>query len=350
MVLMPLGDRHMPSDSPVILAENLTRVFVTYRQREGLIGSLRSFVRRETTRKVAVDGVSFRVEAGELVGFLGPNGAGKTTTLKLLSGILHPTSGGATVLGHVPWRREGAFLRRMAIVMGQKNQLWWDLPAQDSFLLNRDIYQVPERSFRAKLEELTDLFQLGDLTRQPLRKLSLGERMKCELIGSLLHSPEVLFLDEPTIGLDVVTQKRLREFIREYSRRTGITTILTSHYMRDIEELCERAVIIDSGRIVHDGGLRSLVERHATHKIIEVRLEQLVPLETLARFGEVAEMDGLRAAVRVPRERVPAAAAALLAELPVADIGIEEVTAEEVLRQLFVDRAATAAPTEASTP
>jgi ABC-2 type transport system ATP-binding protein len=328
----------MSPHSPVIVAEDLTRVFVTYRRGEGLRGSLRSFFRRETTRKLAVDRVSFRVEAGELVGFLGPNGAGKTTTLKLLSGILHPTSGAATVLGHVPWRREASFLRRMAIVMGQKNQLWWDLPAQDSFLLNRDVYQIPERAFRQKLEELASLFDLGDLTKQPLRKLSLGERMKCELVGSLLHSPQVLFLDEPTIGLDVVTQKRLREFIREYGQRTGITTILTSHYMRDIEELCERAIIIDSGRIVHDGKLRALVERYATHKIIEVRFEQPVPAAALARFGEVVEANGLRATVRVPRERVPSAAAELLGTLPVADIGIEEVTAEEVIRQLFVQR------------
>jgi len=340
----------MPPDSPIILAENLTRAFVTFQRGEGLRGALRSFVRRETKQKVAVDGVSFRVEAGELVGFLGPNGAGKTTTLKLLSGILHPTSGSATVLGHVPWRREADFLRRMAIVMGQKNQLWWDLPAQDSFLLNRDIYQIPERDFRAKLQELTDLFELGDLTSQPLRKLSLGERMKCELVGSLLHSPRVLFLDEPTIGLDVVTQKRLREFIREYTRQTGITTILTSHYMRDIEELCERAVIIDSGRLIHDGRLADLVERYATYKIIEVRLEQPVPAESLARFGEVVEANGSRASIRVPRDRVPAVAADLLATLPVADIGIEAVTAEEVIRQLFGRRADGASPEEVAAP
>jgi ABC-2 type transport system ATP-binding protein len=328
----------MTEVAPIILAQDLRRVFVTFRKREGLLGSLGSFVHRQATEKVAVDRVSFRIEAGELVGFLGPNGAGKTTTLKLLSGILHPTSGTATVLGHVPWRREQAFLRRISIVMGQKNQLWWDLPAQDSFLLNRDVYQIPERRFREKIEELTSLLELGDLTKEPLRKLSLGERMKCELVGSLLHSPEVLFLDEPTIGLDVVTQKRLRDLIREYCRRTGTTTILTSHYIRDIEELCERALIIDSGRIVYDGNLRKLVERHATHKLITVRFERNVPPATVARFGEVAENDGLRATLRVARERVPAAAAQLLHELPVADIAIEDISVEEVIRLLFSEK------------
>jgi len=331
------GAATVSSEQPAIQAQELTRVFRTFRKGQGLWGSLRSFVRREVVDKVAVDAVSFRIEPGELVGFLGPNGAGKTTTLKLLSGILHPTSGAATVLGHVPWRREPAFQRRIAIVMGQKNQLWWDLPAQDSFLLNRDIYQIPEARFRGNLEELTGLFELGDLTSQPLRKLSLGERMKCELVGSFLHSPEVVFLDEPTIGLDVVTQKRLRELVREYSRRTGVTTILTSHNMRDIEELCERAIIIDHGRIMYDGSLRQLVERHATHKFITVRFEEEVAPARLAPFGEVCGTNGGSTTLRVPREEVPAVAAGLLRELPVEDIAIEEISAEEVVRQLFAD-------------
>jgi ABC-2 type transport system ATP-binding protein len=330
----------MPDTPTVIQADSLTRVFSTYRKREGFLGSLSSFVRRETSTKTAVDGVSFRIERGELVGFLGPNGAGKTTTLKLLSGILHPTSGSATVLGHAPWRREADFQRRISIVMGQKNQLWWDLPAMDSFALNRDIYQIPERDFRARLDELTALFGLEDLTTQPLRKLSLGERMKCELVGSLLHAPEVLFLDEPTIGLDVVTQKRLREFIGAYSRRTGVTTILTSHYMRDVEELCKRAVIIDHGRIIYDGALRDLVQKHATHKLIEVLFTQTVASETCGRFGDLVECDGMRATLRVARDRVPQVAASLLGELPVADISIAETSAEEVVRGLFQERSA----------
>jgi len=328
----------MSDTEPVIVAEDLTRVFTTYRKREGLLGSLRSFIRREFTRKTAVDGVSFRIERGELVGFLGPNGAGKTTTLKLLSGILHPTSGAARVLGHVPWRRQPDFQRRISIVMGQKLQLWWDLPAMDSFVLNRDVYQIPEPDFRRRLDELTSLFDVEDLTRQPLRKLSLGERMKCELIGSLLHGPEVVFLDEPSIGLDVVTQKRLREFIGEYSRRTGVTTILTSHYMRDIEELCKRAVIIDHGRIVYDGDLRELIQRHATHKRIEVQSDGIVSEEVCRRFGEVVECNGSRATLRVPRDRVPQVAAGLLRELPIADISILETSAEEVIRGLFTER------------
>jgi len=325
------------SDQPAIEARDLTRVFRTFRKGQGLWGAVRSFVRREAVEKTAVDAVSFRIEAGELVGFLGPNGAGKTTTLKLLSGILHPTSGAATVLGHVPWRREPPFQRRIAIVMGQKNQLWWDLPAQDSFLLNRDIYEIPEERFRRNLDELTGLFELGDLTSEPLRKLSLGERMKCELVGSLLHSPDVVFLDEPTIGLDVVTQKRLRELVREYSRRTNVTTILTSHNMRDVEELCERAIIIDHGRIMYDGGLRELVERHATHKFITVRFLEAVAAERLRPFGEVCATSSGGATLRVPREGVPVVAAGLLRDLPVEDIAIEEITAEEVVRQLFAD-------------
>ncbi len=338
----------MAADTPVIACQDLTRVFATYQKREGLLGSLRSFVRRQTTEKVAVDRVSLGIDRGELVGFLGPNGAGKTTTLKLLSGILHPTSGSATVLGHIPWRREAAFQRRISIVMGQKNQLWWDLPAQDSFLLNRDIYQIPERQFREKLDQLTQLFELSDLTGQPLRKLSLGERMKCELVGSLLHSPEVLFLDEPTIGLDVVTQKRLREFIGEYGQQTGVTTILTSHYMRDIEELCERAIIIDRGRIMYDGPLGKLVEQHATHKLVKVRFARHVPETDLAQFGQVAQTNGLQSALRVPRSRVPMVAAELLRRLPVDDISIQETSAEEVIRQLFLDRAPDGLPEASS--
>ncbi len=328
----------MPGDDAIIQVDDLTRVFSTYRKGAGLIGSVRSFVRREKTDKVAVDRVSFRIEPGEMVGFLGPNGAGKTTTLKLLSGILHPTDGQATVLGHVPWKREPAFQRRISIVMGQKNQLWWDLPAQDSFILNRDIYQVPEREFRETLEELTSLFELEDLTSQPLRKLSLGERMKCELIGSLLHRPDVIFLDEPTIGLDVVTQKRLRDFIGSYGERTGVTIILTSHYMRDIEELCKRAIIIDHGRIIFDGDLRRLVHQHATHKLIEVQFQQAVDAEQLAKFGDVDKADDGQATLRVARDRVPIVAAALLRELPVIDIAIEETSTEEVIRAIFQDR------------
>ena len=340
------GAATVSSEQPAIQAQELTRVFRTFRKGQGLWGSLRSFVRREVVDKVAVDAVSFRIEPGELVGFLGPNGAGKTTTLKLLSGILHPTSGAATVLGHVPWRREPAFQRRIAIVMGQKNQLWWDLPAQDSFLLNRDIYQIPEARFRGNLEELTGLFELGDLTSQPLRKLSLGERMKCELVGSFLHSPEVVFLDEPTIGLDVVTQKRLRELVREYSRRTGVTTILTSHNMRDIEELCDRVLLIDAGRIVYDDRLDKLVEQHATHKVIRLRFETPVTTARLARFGEVEQPDEYQAALRVPRGEVPPVASALLAELPISDLVIEEVTAEQVLRELIGERAERPVPRE----
>jgi len=333
---------------PVITADQLTRVFTTFRKQEGLAASVRSFVRRDKVAKTAVDHISFRIEAGEAVGFLGPNGAGKTTTLKLLSGILHPTSGVAEVLGHTPWRREGAFQRRFALVMGQKNQLWWDLPARDSFVLNRDIYQIPEGQFRDKLAELTGLFDLTDIADEPLRKLSLGQRMKCELVGSLLHSPELLFLDEPTIGLDVVAQRRIREYLREYNRRTGITIILTSHNMQDIEELCRRVLLIDHGRIVYDDTLQKLVEEHATHKLIRLRFDRPVAPAELDGFGAVEQAEEWRASIRVPRAEVPPVASALLSKLPVADLAIQEITAEQVLRQLISDRAETpGAPEEA---
>ena len=331
---------------PIITTDNLTRVFTTFRKREGLMASLRAFVRRERIPKVAVDHVSFEVEAGEVVGFLGPNGAGKTTTLKLLSGILHPTEGTAEVLGHVPWRREPAMQRQFALVMGQKNQLWWDLPAADSFLLNRDIYQIPDRQFREKLEELTTLFELAEIADEPLRKLSLGQRMKCELVGSLLHSPRLLFLDEPTIGLDVVAQRRIREYLGEYNRRTGMTILLTSHNMQDIEEVCERVLLMDEGRIVYDDALDKLVARHATHKMIRLRFDRPIAAASLSRFGEIEHCNEYRASLRVPRGDVPHVASQILSQLPVEDLGIQEITAEQVLRELISDRAAEPAAEE----
>src|SRR6202048_2344620 len=246
---------------PLIEAQGLTKTYRVYQKKEGLLGSVRGLFHREYKEVKAVDGVSFTIEPGEMVAFLGPNGAGKTTTLKMLSGLIFPTTGTARVLGHVPWEREDAFRRRFALVMGQKNQLWWDLPAADSFQLHREIYSLPTDQFNQTVGELTEMFAVGDLTRQPVRELSLGERMKMELIAALLHRPQLLLLDEPTIGLDVVAQAAIQRCLREYNQAHGVTMLLTSHYMRDVEALCSRVLVISHGRLVPDGPLAGIIER-----------------------------------------------------------------------------------------
>ncbi|HEX2174010.1 MAG TPA: ATP-binding cassette domain-containing protein [Dehalococcoidia bacterium] len=320
-----------------IEVEDLSKVYQVHKKEPGLAASLRGLFVRRSIAVPAVTEVSFRIDRGELVGFLGPNGAGKTTTIKMLAGILHPTAGSVQVIGHQPWRREHAFQRRISLVMGQKNQLWWDLPALESFILNREIYGVPEREFQESLDELVDLLDLGDLLRVPVRKLSLGERMKCELAGALLHRPEVLFLDEPTIGLDVVMQQKMREFIKEYNRRHRATILLTSHYMADVTELCERVLIVNQGRLVYDGPLAEIVRRYANHRILSVAFDRPVPLRDLAAIGEVVSGEDLRAVIRVPRERVSSQAAALLAGFPVADLAIQEVDVDDIIRQVFAE-------------
>lgn len=320
---------------PVIQVSELTKTFYNTKRASGFGGAVRSLFSREKTAVTAVDSVSFDIEQGELVGFLGPNGAGKTTTLKMLTGIVYPTSGKASVLGFTPWERRQPFQRQISLVMGQKNQLWWDLPASESFLLLREIYEVPHAQCKATLDELTELLDVGRLLTTQVRKLSLGERMKLELIAALLHSPRVLFLDEPTIGLDVVSQKRIREFIKEYNRSQETTIILTSHYMDDIQELCEKVVIIDHGRVVFADRLAVLVNRYSHTKLL--KLQFLTPVERadVERFGEVCEFDGVSMTLEVPREKSTKVAAAVLDALPVADITIEEMGAEEVIRNLF---------------
>lgn len=325
----------------VIEVQHLTRQFTSHVKQSGFLGAVRGFVRRQFVTKTATDDLCFRIEPGEFVGFLGPNGAGKTTTLKMLSGVLHPTTGTATVLGHVPWRREPALQKRFALVLGQKNQLWWDLPAYDSFLLNRHIYDIPQVQFERKVAELQELLQLEGLLQVPVRKLSLGERMKCELVASLLHSPEILFLDEPTIGLDVVSQSRIRDFLRLYNQQFGTTVLLTSHYMGDIEALCKRVLVIDQGRIVYDGELRGLARSVVDKR--RVRLSLLRPvtgadLDLVTATGQDAAevtVDGHSLSLLVPRDRLPATMAALLGGLPVDDLAVEEVEIEHVIRQLF---------------
>jgi ABC-2 type transport system ATP-binding protein len=280
-----------------------------------------------------VDVISFDLQPGEVVGFLGPNGAGKTTTLKMLSGLLHPSAGTASVLGHVPWKREKAFLRQITLVMGQRNQLNWDIPAADSFELNRAIYRIPAVDFRAARDELVDLLDLGDLLRKPVRTLSLGERMKCEIAIALLHRPRVVFLDEPTIGLDVTMQRRIRGFIAEYNRKLGATVLLTSHYMADVEALCRRVIVIHEGRLLFDGELEALVQRFTAHKTIVVRLSSC---ETdLSRYATVVScVDGL-ATLRVAKEETARVTGRLLADLPVIDLTVEDPPIEDAIESVF---------------
>ncbi len=320
---------------PPVRVRQLSKVYFAHRKQPGFAGTVRGLFRRETLRVEAVRSVSFDVDEGELVGFLGPNGAGKTTALKMLSGILYPTSGEARVLGHVPWERRPEMQRQFAIVMGQKNQLWWDLPPSESFRMLKEIYEVPDADFRRRTAELSEMLEIGRLLNVQVRKMSLGERMKCELMAALLHAPRLLFLDEPTIGLDVVSQKRLREFIREYNRRERCTILLTSHYMQDIQELCDRVIIINHGEIVFDDRLRVLLDRHSRTKRLRLVFDRAVPRDGLERFGPCVEHDTLSATLEVPRADAARVAAAVLAELPVADIAIEEMEAEEVIRQIF---------------
>ena len=282
---------------------------------------------------MAVDRVRFSIETGEIVAFLGPNGAGKTTTLKLLSGLIYPTGGDAQVLGYLPWKRDNAFRRRFSLVMGQKNQLWWDLPAQESFRLHREIYRVEATVFHG-WTELTGLLEVRSLVSQPVRELSLGERMRMELIAALLHGPEVLLLDEPTIGLDVVSQRRVQEFLRYYQAERKITVILTSHYMKDVEALCKRAIIINHGKINHDGPLADIVDRFGRHKIMDLQFTGDVPTD-LARYGVVVEVRPPRVRLEVSRQRIPEILTALLANYNIEDVGVQERPLEEVIAEMF---------------
>jgi ABC-2 type transport system ATP-binding protein len=302
----------------VVEVHGLTKVFRVAEREAGLRASVRSLVARTWREVRAVDGISFEIGAGEVVGFLGPNGAGKTTTLKMLSGLLFPTGGDLRVLGHVPSRRERDYLRRMTLIMGNRNQLQWDLPALDSFELNRAIYRLPRADFLRTRDELIELLDIGDLVRKPVRQLSLGERMKVEVVGSLLHLPQVLFLDEPTIGLDVTMQKRIRTFVAEYNRRYGATVLLTSHYMADIEALCKRVVVIHHGQILFDGRLAELADRFSGTKTITAVLT-----------------DGESVTMQVPRAETSRETARLLAEHEVHDLTVEDPPIEDVIEQVF---------------
>jgi ABC-2 type transport system ATP-binding protein len=320
-----------------VLVSTLSRTFFVPEREAGLRAAIGSLVHRKTRAVRAVDAISFEIKPGEIVGFLGPNGAGKTTTLKMLSGLLYPTSGEARVLGHVPSRRERAFLTGITLVMGNRSQLQWDLPALDSYELNRAIYRVRRDDFIALRDEMIELLEVGDVVRKPVRNLSLGERMKVEMVGSLLHRPRVLFLDEPTIGLDVTMQKRVRSFIAEYNRRYGATVLLTSHYMADVVALCRRVIVIHHGRVLFDGDLTALADRFAAYKTINVTLaDNAAPLET---YGEVMERDGYRVKLRVARAEVSPIAARLLREQQVTDLTIEEPPIEDVIELVFAHEA-----------
>lgn len=318
---------------PSITINNLSKTYSVPERDAGLAAAMKSLVRRQTRDVKAVDEISFSVEPGEVVGFLGPNGAGKTTSLKMLSGLLYPTAGEVDVLGHTPSKRERDFLTQITLVMGQRNQLIWDIPVIDSLERNGAVYRIPRAEYDETLEELTGLLDLGELLSKPVRNLSLGERMKCEIAAALLHKPSVLFLDEPTIGLDVTMQRRIREFIAEYNRKYEATVLLTSHYMADVEALCKRVIVIHHGRILFDGDLSALVTRFSPHKTIIVELE--TEGTDLSAYGEVVEADGNRYTLRVPKADTPPVTAKLLADQPVIDLTVEDPPIEDVIEQVF---------------
>jgi ABC-2 type transport system ATP-binding protein len=319
----------------VIQVTHLSKAFDYYQKELGLKNSFKNLFYRKKLVKEAVRSISFEVEEGEMVGFLGPNGAGKTTTLKMLAGILHPTGGGASVLGFTPWERKKAFKMQFAIVMGQKNQLWWDLPANESLYLNKCIYEVDDRAYQSTLAELTDLLDVKDLLNVQVRRLSLGERMKMELIAALLHKPKLIFLDEPTIGLDLISQKKIREFFKYYNQQKKATVILTSHYMQDVEDLCKRVIIINEGQMVYDGALQRVNEVFAQSKVIKLQLSSPVSATDLAGFGVVKEHAEFSATLEVPRTEVKERSKAILDRLPVVDFNIEDIPVEEGIALLY---------------
>ena len=319
---------------PIQVAQH-KKYYQVHHKEPGISGSFKSFVRRKYRTVKAVDDISFAIDTGEIVGFLGPNGAGKTTTLKMLSGLLYPSAGAARVLGFTPHERKPEYLRRMTLVMGQKQQLNWDLPAIETFLVNQAIYEIPDDTYQETLAELTELLDLKPLLKKQVRKLSLGERMKCELAAALLHRPQVLFLDEPTIGLDVTMQTKIRQFIAEYNRRYRATVILTSHYMADVTALCKRVIVIDHGKLMYDGALDELSARIAPHKLVCVELAAELDRQLVAKYGEVINVEGQQVQLLVPRNKTSETAARILSELPVVDVTIQDPPIEDVITRMF---------------
>lgn len=319
----------------MISLNHVSKTYKIHTKKEGLKESIKSLFHRKYTYIHAVKDISFSIKQGELVGFIGPNGAGKTTTLKLMSGLLHPSEGNIEVLGFKPAKRDGKYLKQISFVMGQRNQLWWDLPAIETFLLHKDIYEIPDDDFNRSLNELADLLDVESVIRQPVKNMSLGQRMKCEFIGSLLHRPKVVFLDEPTIGLDVVTQRKVREFIRTYNKKYNATIILTSHYMDDVKEVCDRLIIINNGSLLFDGELGEFLKQYADHKILIPIFKSPVIREDLEKFGMVSEFDYPRAVITVPHNNVSKVAASLLSSYEIDDLDINEPQLEDVIHNIF---------------
>lgn len=318
-----------------IIVDHLVKNFEVTEKEPGLSGALKSFISPKKKTVHAVRGISFAIQPGELVGFIGPNGAGKTTTLKTLSGLLYPTSGFVQVLDFDPWDRREEYLKEIALVMGQKNQLWWDLPAIETFQLNKAIYEIPTKEFQDNLKELVDLLEIGKLINIPVRKLSLGQRMRMELVAALLHKPKILFLDEPTIGLDLVAQQKMRDFIYEYNRKYGATVLLTSHNMNDLTDLARRVIVVDEGKILFDGALEELVSKFAKEKIIKATLSSDEKISELDKIGKVRKISFPEVVLTVPRATTAVAAAELLQNFPVEDLTIEEIPIEDVIRKVF---------------
>ena len=320
-----------------ISVADLSKHYKVPERQGGLKAAVVSLFNRKYRAVKAVDGISFEIEPGEVVGFLGPNGAGKTTTLKILSGLLHPTSGQVNVLGFEPAKRSHAYLRQVALVMGNRNQLSWDLPAIDSFELQRAIYGIPVSEFKKTRDDFIDLLELNNLVNKPVRNLSLGERMKMEIVGALLHRPKVLFLDEPTIGLDITMQRRIRTFIKEYNQRWGATVLLTSHYMADVEALCKRVIVIHHGHTLFDGELNNLVTQFSSYKTLGITLPN--PDVDLSRYGEVLTRDGARITLCVPKAQTSQVTASLLSDLQVDDLTVEDTPIDDVIDNVFSSNA-----------
>ncbi|AUM63587.1 ATP-binding cassette domain-containing protein [Brevibacillus sp. 7WMA2] len=319
----------------LIHVSNLQKEYAYYRKEVGLLNSIKNLFHREKLVKEAVQKISFDIDEGEMMAFLGPNGAGKTTTLKILSGILHPTSGEATVMGYVPWERKKEFKMKFSIVMGQKSQLWWDLPANESLFLNKFIYEVEDREYQKTLEELTELLDVKDILDVQVRRLSLGERMKLELVAALIHRPKVIFLDEPTIGLDLISQKSIRKFLKYYNEETKATIILTTHYMKDVEDLCKRAIIINQGKIVYDGNLNKVNELLNQKKLVKIQFSAPVPQSAVEAYGIVREHNEFESLIELDREFLKQNSKLILEHLPVSDINVEDIPIEDSITILY---------------